>query len=280
MSGPALLDRLVSPSSAPLTAVYGIVGGSQRHSLAPSIFTTGFRELGLAAVYLPFFPSDFRSFWSDVVLDELPRLGFPMRGLTVVSPHKEAALAVAATTGGRADKAHAANCLVLEPAGWHAANTSGLIDLLAVEDISPRGLRTAVVGCGGAGRSIAAELSAHGAIVTLVNRGDRRGRYASLLLGLAWTPLAQFSPNGFDLVINATPLARELPFDPSELQAGSVVADLAYIADRPTALIERVQARGLVAIDGRKVLAVETDAQFRLMTGQPLPPDAVRVALG
>jgi 3-dehydroquinate dehydratase/shikimate dehydrogenase len=280
MAEPALLDRLVSPFSEPLAAVFGIVGGAERHSLAPDIFNTGFRELGLAAVYLPFFPPDFHSFWRQIVLEQLPDLGLPMRGLTVVSPHKEAALAVAATTGGRAERAGAANCLVPGPRGWHAANTSGLIDLLAAERIEPRRLRTAVVGCGGAGRSIAAELSAHGAAVTLVNRGDHRGRYASLRLGLPWTPLTRFSARGFDLVVNATPLARELPFDPAELKPGAVVADLAYIAGTATALAEAAEERELVAIDGRKVLAAETGAQFRLMTGKPLPPDAIRVALG
>ena len=275
-AGPALIERLADASSEPVTAVYGIVGGSERHSLAPDVFNTGFQELGLPAVYASFCPADFGSFWRDTV----PELGVPLLGLTVVSPHKEAALAVAATTGGRAECAGAANCLIAEPGGWHAANTSGLLDLLATEGVFPRDLRAAVVGCGGAGRAIAAELSAHRAAVTLVNRGERRGLYASARLGLPWTPLAGFDPQGFDLVVNATPLAREVPFDPAPLTPGSVVADLAYISGRPTALVEAAERSDLVAIDGRKVLAAETGAQFRLMTGKPLPPDAVKVALG
>ena len=59
-----------------------------------------------------------------------------------------------------------------------------------------------------------------------------------------------------------------------------MVADLAYIGDGVTALVAAAEQRGLMAIDGRKVLAAEAGAQFRLMTGKPLPPDAVRVALG
>ncbi len=275
MTGLALIERLAH-SPEPVTAVYGIVGGSKRHSLAPSVFNSGFRELELPAVYLSFFPADFHLFWRETV----PSLGVPLRGLTVVRPHKEAALTVAATTGGRAERAGAANCLIAEPGGWHAANTSGLIDLLAAEGIHPRGLATAVVGCGGSGRSIAAELSAHGAAVVLVNRGEPRGRLASRLLGLPWVPLSEFSARGFELVVNATPLARELPFDPAELEPGAVVADLAYIAGSTTALAAAARERNLVAIDGRKVLAAETGAQFRLMTGKPLPPAAVRVALG
>ena len=276
MAGPSLLDELAQARAEPVTAVYGIVGGSGRQSLAPSVFNAAFRELGLPAVYLSFDPADFGSFWRET----LPRIGVPVRGLTVVTPHKEAALRFATTTGKRAERAGAANCLVRKPRGWHAANTSGLLDLLVAEGVDPRGLRTAVVGCGGAGRSIATELTTHGAAVTLVNRGDRRGRFASLLLGLPWTPLRRFSPLGFGLVVNATPLSRALPFDPGELEPGAVVADLAYIDGARTALIETASERDILAIDGRRVLAAETGAQFRLMTGRPLPPDAVRVALG
>ncbi len=264
--------------SAP-RALYGIVGGSDRLSLAPRIVNTGFRAAGLPALYLPFHPSDFDSFWRQVVVSGLPGLGLPVRGLTVVRPHKEAALTVAAATGGRAERAGAANCLVRSERGWRAVNTSGLIDLLRDAGVEPLGLRAAVVGCGGAGRSIAADLGGHGATVTLVNRGEERGGMASRLLGLPWVPLRRFSPRGFDLVVNATPLVREAPFDPGLLDGGAVVADLAYLPDSQTALVAAAESRDLVVIDGHRVLAAETGSQFRLMTGQPLPAEAVRVAL-
>ena len=276
MTGPSLLQDAPAAPPEPGTAVYGIVAGPERRSLAPSVFNTAFEELGLPAVYLSFTPADFASFWRRT----LPAMEAPVLGLTVVTPHKEAALRFATTAGERAKRADAANCLVRRPGGWHAANTSGLLDLLGDYGVAPRDLRTAVVGCGGAGRSIAAELSERGAAVTLVNRGEARGEYASRRLDLPWIPLRGFSAAGFDLVVNATPLVRELPFDPAELAAGSLVADLAYLAAGETTLVEAAGRHDLVAIDGRTVLAAEAGAQFRLMTGKPLPPNAVRVALG
>ncbi len=268
------------PETSPLRALYGIVGGSERHSLAPKILNTGFRALGLQALYVPFFPADFEAFWRELVVAGLPDLGLPVAGLTVVRPHKEAALAVAGTTGGRAERAGAANCLVRTGSVWNGANTTGLIDLLSAAGVDPHGLRAGVIGCGGAGRSVAAELSAHGAGVILANRGAPRGGYASRLLGLPWVSLSEFRPRGLDLVVNATPLVDESPFDAAELAPGSVVADLAYRSGVETALIAAARGRDLVAIDGRQVLAAETGSQFRLMTGQPLPADAVSVALG
>jgi 3-dehydroquinate dehydratase/shikimate dehydrogenase len=150
------------PAILPLREIFGIVGGSERHSLAPRILNTGFRAVGMEALYLPFFPADFGVFWRELASTGLPELGLPLRGLTVVRPHKEAALAVAATTGGRARDTGAANCLTPDASGWHAANTTGLLDLLAGAGVDPRGLSAAVIGCGGAGRSVAAELTAHG----------------------------------------------------------------------------------------------------------------------
>jgi 3-dehydroquinate dehydratase/shikimate dehydrogenase len=268
------------PALNPLEQVYGIVGGSERHSLAPRILNTGFRALGIEALYLPFFPADFAGFWRDLISTGLPDLGLAVGGLTVVRPHKEAALAVAATAGARAQRAAAASCLVRDRHGWRAANTSGLGRLLAGAGLDPRGLRSAVIGCGGSGRSIAAELGSRGARVTLVNRGEPRGLYASGLLGLPWVSLDEFRPQAFDLVVNATPLARVAPFDPAGLAPGAAVADLAYLAGADTALIEAARRCDLITIDGRQVLAAETGAQFRLMTGRPLPAEAVKVALG
>jgi shikimate 5-dehydrogenase len=81
-------------------------------------------------------------------------------------------------------------------------------------------------------------------------------------------------------VVNATPLAEELPFAVGDLRRGDLVADLAYVPEGDTALVAAARRGGLTAIDGRQVLAAEVGAQFRLMTGEPLPGDAARLALG
>lgn len=268
------------PTMRPLRDLYGIAGRSVSHSLAPRMHNTGFRALGLPALYLPFSASDFGRFWREIVEAGLPALGLPLRGLTVVRPHKEDALSLATTATERASQAAAANSLVRAGQSWRGANTTGVVEPLTAAGVHPAGRTAAVVGCGGAGRSVAAELRRHGATVTLVNRGTPRGRYASRLLGLPWIPLADFSPRGFDLAVNATPLAAESPFDVADLADGAAVADLVYLADAETTLVAAARARGLVVVDGRDVLVAEAGWQFQLMTGQPMPPDAVGIASG
>jgi 3-dehydroquinate dehydratase/shikimate dehydrogenase len=282
--GPMTVGRLASDYGLPMMGrlrdLYGIVGASVGNSLAPRIYNKGYRALGLPALCLPFSEPDFGRFWNELVERGLPELGIAPRGLTVVTPHKERALdaATLATVGAR--EAGAANSLVRAGHSWHAATTTRVLDPLGAEGIDPAGRRAAIVGCGGAGRAVASELHHAGAEVTLVNRGTPRGTYASEHLGLPWAPLAEFEPRDFDLIVHATTLVDESPFDPARVAPHAAVVDLVYRAGAETALIAAVRARGLVAIDGRRVLANETGGQFELMTGQPMPPDAVGIASG
>jgi 3-dehydroquinate dehydratase/shikimate dehydrogenase len=282
--GPMTLRRLSSDYGLPvmgrLRDLYGLVGGSVAPSLAPRIYNKGFRALGLPALCVPFAVSDFHRFWSELVEDGLPSLGIAPRGLTVVTPHKESALEVADLSTVGAREAGASNSLVRAGRGWQAATTTRVVDPLEAAGINPAGRRVAIVGCGGAGRSVAAELIRAGAEVTIVNRGARRGDYASELLRLPWVPLADFSPRPFDLIVHATTLSDESPFDVGAIEPGTAVVDLVYRDGSQTALIDAVRARGLTAIDGRRVLASETGGQFELMTGQPMPADAVGIASG
>jgi 3-dehydroquinate dehydratase/shikimate dehydrogenase len=129
-----------------------------------------------------------------------------------------------------------------------------------------------VIGCGGAGRAIAAALVASGAGVTLINRGAERGEHAAALLGLPYVPLREFDAEGYDIVVNATPVGRdtdEVPFQIERLNDDAVVIDLVYGA-RPTPLVDTTRARHQVAIDGRDVLVTQVRHQFRLMTGKEM----------
>jgi 3-dehydroquinate dehydratase/shikimate dehydrogenase len=280
--GPMSVNRLSSDYGLPMMGhlrdLYGIVGGSVAGSLAPRIYNKGFRALGLPAICLPFATADFSLFWNELVERGLPGLGIAPRGLTVVTPHKEEALELVtlSTVGARA--AGAANSLVRAGHSWQGATTTRIAEPLETAGIDPAGQRAAIVGCGGAGRSVAAELDRAGADVTLINRGASRGEYASRLLGMPWMPLGEFAPEEFDVIVHATTLDAETPFETSRIAESAVVVDLVYRESGETALMTALRARGLRALDGRAVLAGETARQFELMTGQPMPPDSVAIA--
>ena len=142
--------------------------------------------------------------------------------------------------------------------------------------------RAAVIGCGGAGRAMAAALDQCGAGVTLVNRGSERGCLAARLLGLPYVPLREFQAEGYDIVVNATPVGRDdddIPIQLEQLDDEVVIIDLVY-GSKPTQLVNRARTREWVVIDGRDVLMTQVMRQFQIMTGKEMPGNLVRETLG
>jgi 3-dehydroquinate dehydratase/shikimate dehydrogenase len=266
------------PELPRLERLFGIVSRPGAWSLSPLLHNAAYRALGIPAVYLPFPTPSFCGFWSRAVESGLDRLGPRLTGATVTAPHKEEALSVARAVTPAAGQAGGANLLVRRDGGaWLADTTdsSGVLGALARASVNPRRWRVAVIGCGGAGRAAAAALAGAGARVTLVNRGAPRGSLAARLLRLPVVPLAGLDPSPFELIVHATPLCDEVPFDPARMREGAVVLEMVY-AGEPTPLVAAARARGLLTIDGWDVLMMEVRDQFRLMTGRALPVDLAR----
>jgi 3-dehydroquinate dehydratase / shikimate dehydrogenase len=273
------------PHLPPLEGLYGIVGNPVSHSLSPRLHNAAYRLMNYPALFVPFHVESFGEFWEEVVGGGvLDSLGAPVRGLTVASPHKEAALGIAEKAAPMALRAESANLLVRDNGSWRADTTDPEVVFMAnrVRGVAMKRRRAAVIGCGGAGRAIAAALAQADAEVTLVNRGAERGHYAARLLDLPYVPLPGFSAEGYDIMVNATPLGRDdgqAPFEVETLGEGAVVIDLVYGA-LPTPLVVGTTARARTAIDGREVLRAQVLRQFQTMTGREMPASLVREQLG
>ena len=286
------VERLVAdyglPELPPVEALYGIVGRPVAHSLSPRLHNRAYRELGIPALYLPFHAERFGDFWLEVVEGgRLGELGLPLRGLSVTSPYKEAALAVAGAPSPRAQVMAAANTLIETEGVWEAESTDpeGVVLPLRRLGVELEGVAAAVVGAGGAGRSAVVGLREAGSEVTLVNRGEPRGREVAAELDVPFVPLTGFDDlaERFAVVVHATTLGRApadpLPFDPARLREAAVLVDLVYL-EGETPLLAAARAVGRRAVDGREVLLYQAVEQFRLMTGRALPVAVTREALG
>ena len=204
-----------------------------------------------------------------------------MQGFTVASPNKEAAAAMEAR-GKTSRDAASANLVFRRGRGWAATTTDPAGVLANLDRRTLPGRRAAVIGCGGSGRAIASALRRAGAQVSLVNRCLERGEQASRLLGLPFAPLSRFSADGYDLIINATPVGARgdlLPFTLRGVARHAMVVDLVY-AESPTPLVESARASGLRVVDGREVLLAQVERQFTRMTGLAPPPGLVAERLG
>jgi 3-dehydroquinate dehydratase/shikimate dehydrogenase len=280
-----LIEDYGLPRLPHLGGLYGIIGNPVSHSLSPRLHNAAYRALGFPGLFVPFHEENFHSFWQQMVQsDRLESLQASVKGLTVASPHKEAALNSAARSSSTVRRAGATNIFIKNGNGWTADTTDpqGVIVALSNRGISVKGQKVAVVGCGGAGRAVAATLHQFGADVTLVNRGMERGIRAQSLLGLPFISLSRFSADDCSILVNATPVGRRgeaLPFDLNRMPTDGIVIDLAY-GQEPTPLVTRAFSLGLRAINGLEVLLIQVLHQFRLMTRLEMPLDLAREKLG
>jgi len=271
-----LIEDYGLPQIAPLEGLYGIVGNPVFHSLSPRLHNAAYLAMDYPGVFVPFHVESLSDFWHEIVEGEvLESLNLPLKGLTVVSPYKEAALRLAKSASPIARRAESANILVRDNGLWNADTTDSQVVLMAE---SNRGLqmnhkRAAVIGGGGAGRAIAVALDDLGATVTLINQGVERGDFATKLLGLPCIPFQGFSARGYDVVVNATPVGRDdgkVPFAVETLDKDAVVIDLVYGLE-PTPLVRDAKALGHTVIDGREVLLTQVHRQIHLMTSREIP---------
>ncbi|MGH3345015.1 MAG: type I 3-dehydroquinate dehydratase, partial [Carbonactinosporaceae bacterium] len=131
--------------------VYGIIGASVAKSLTPLVNNTAYRSLGLPALFLPFPTGELPQSLAELRTG-LDELDLPLKGATVTSPHKEAALSLAAEATPLARRAGAASLVVRRAEGWWVdTEAAGVVATLAGRGVEVAGRRAAVIGCGGGG---------------------------------------------------------------------------------------------------------------------------------
>jgi len=276
-----LIDDYGLPELRPVKEIFAIIGNPIFHSLSPRLHNSSYRAMNHEALFVPLHVNSFAEFWRDFVQSkQLDAFGCPINGMTVASPHKEEAFLTAKNISSMVQQTQAANILIRNNGWWNADTTDPDVVYVAGKqpNVHLREKRAAVIGCGGAGRAIAAALVESGAGVTLINRGAERGERAASLLGLPYMPLLDFDVEGYDIVVNATPVGRDtddVPFALDRLSDDAVVIDLVY-GSRPTPLVDSTLARRQVVIDGRDVLLTQVRNQFRLMTGKEMPLTTVK----
>lgn len=273
------------PDLSPVREIFAIVGQPVAGSLSPRVHNGAYRANGFGRLFLSFPADSFQQFWHRVVLSgAMEAIGFPIMGLTVVSPHKEAALAVAKHRSLLCRQCASSNLLVRRDNEWTASTTDpeGIFHNMPLGHPRP-GAKVAIIGCGGSGRIAAAALSQAGANVTLVNRGVERGRWAARLLGLPFVPLESFSAQGYGAIVNATPVGRNgerLSVNLAELDPEATVVDMVYNYAGETALTEQARALGHHVVDGWLILLAQARRQYYLMTGETMPMSLGRRLLG
>ena len=272
----------------PATKIYGVVADPVAHSLSPVVHNAALAAAGVNAVYLPFrVPAE----QLDEFLSAAAR--WPLAGLSVTIPHKEAVLKHAASVDDLVRSIGAANTLSFGAEGIAAANTDAIaaVESLAAalqgDDAAKQeglGLKTAIVlGAGGAARAVAFGLKKQGVEVTVTSRTLDRAKKIAAEVGckaVEWTARHRMP---YDCIVNATPVGMhpnvdETPYDKEHLRPYMVVFDTVYNPEN-TLLVKEARAAGCRTVTGVEMFVRQASIQFRIWNGVEPPHQVMREAL-
>ncbi len=269
------------------TMLTGLVGAPVAHSLSPVIHNRAFAASRVDGVYLPLEVHDFAAFIKRIVRPATREIDFNWRGFSVTAPHKETALKHLDAIDAAARDTGAVNTIVIEGGALHGYNTDAAAVIAPLAGrIDLKAARVAVIGAGGAARAALWSLREQGARTTVFARNMERARPVCTQFDAALAPLDGARFDGFDLVINATPLGtwtadgaheRQTPARAEQLRGARLAYDLVYNPAR-TAFMREAEAAGCEATGGLAMLIGQAAMQYRLWTGDDAPVEVMRRA--
>jgi 3-dehydroquinate dehydratase/shikimate dehydrogenase len=286
----------------PSTKVYGVVAHPVRHSMSPAIHNAGFDKIQFDGVYLPMLVDPpYESF--KAFLETFTRFdGLHLSGLSITIPHKENALRYLKVKGAEieplAEQIGAVNTIAIEKGRLRGFNTdyAAILDTitwsLGITRDGLSGLRVAVLGAGGTGRTAVAALAAYGATVVIYNRSKQKAdALAQEFTGKTGKVVAarieKLCDHCCDVLINTTPLGMHpnvdaSPLDqgawgddPSPLRSGMLVFDTIYNPMR-TKLLKLAAAAGAKTVGGVEMFVRQAAGQFSAWTGEAAPTEIMR----
>jgi shikimate dehydrogenase len=265
-------NQLVSPIPAPpragcvdfvsgRTRLYGIVGHPIGQARSPATVTYELRRRGQDAVLVPLdiAPADF-----DTVLPQLMKLG-NLDGLVVTVPHKGRVAAHVKRVGPMAAVCRAASVLArCRDDQWVAEMFDGVGCVTAIENrrVCVAGRRVQLLGAGGAGSAIAAELARKGVgalriVEPNAARGEDLVRSLRETYGEIQVSLGTSNLHDIDILINASPIGmldeHASPLGDVTIPSQVVVMDAIMDPER-TKLLRTAEASGCVCVYGREML--------------------------
>ena len=280
------------------TEVFGVVAYPVRHSLSPTIHNAAFEEKLRDAIYLPMLVEpgyqSFKSFIEGFRNFE----GMNLSGLSVTIPHKENALRYLKETGSDieplGERIGAINTIKINQTGKlfgentdYAAILDSITEALGIDRDHLKGLRVAVVGAGGTGRTAVAAQAHYGAKVIVSNRSRERAQslaeeFNNRCGRVSASSLDRLCGSEFDVFINTTSIGMFPKIDESPLadfglpfSTKTVVFDAIYNPIK-TRLLREAEAAGSKIIGGVEMFVRQAAAQFKTWTGQAAPLDRMR----
>ena len=255
------------------TRLAAVIGSPVAHSLSPAIHRAAFEAAGIDWTYVAFDVPDGRAAEALASM----RL-FGIGGLSVTMPHKEAVARAVDDLDPPARSLDSVNTVSWDGDRLVGSSTdgAGFVASLAEAGVDVEGARVAIIGAGGAARSVIDALARAGSPdITVLNRSHDRAESAAALATAASVGIMSDIGRA-DIVVNATSVGMgvdptvatdaDLPCDPGLLHDGQVVADLIY-HPLETAWLTRAAEQGATTVDGLGMLVHQAALQQRIWLG-------------
>jgi 3-dehydroquinate dehydratase/shikimate dehydrogenase len=267
------------------TEIFGIIGKPVSHSLSPHIHNAAFEAAKLNAVYIPFEVGEANEFIRRMVQPRSREIDWNLRGLSVTAPHKLTVMNRLDWIEPSAREMQAVNTIVVRDDELHGYNTDaiGLISPLRGKFGSLQQARCAIIGAGGAARAASWALNSEGAQVSLFARDPALAEFFARQFSAECKSIADANFNGFDVVINATPLGtcgereNETPVTAEQLRGVRLAYDLVY-NPLETRFLREARAAGCETLSGLEMLIAQAVEQFKLWTGREPDAEVMRAA--
>ncbi len=259
------------------TNLYGITGWPLESALSLDIQNSGFRKLGLDAVYLPV-----RSTMISEALNFCQQMGF--KGLAVTSPYKEAVMYYLYEQSAEVMQIGACNTLVRKNNNWTGYNTEATAFKLALEEflgnVSLKRKKVSVIGAGASAKAVVYVLRQMGAKVCVFDRTVEHAQFLADKYGYEYCQLDPYCVEKLDeystLIVQATSVGTKnnshigdiddpIPF--YTFRGNELLFDLLY-SPLITPVMKRASLSGCRTCNGSKMLEYQTYGQFKLFTGK------------
>ncbi|MGH9932928.1 MAG: shikimate dehydrogenase [Pyrinomonadaceae bacterium] len=263
------------------TQIFGLIGLPVSHSVSPLMHNAAFAATGTNAVYIPFEARDIKAFVKRMIHPRTRELDWNVSGFSVTAPHKFAVMDHLDWIEPAAREIGAVNTIVIEGDALYGYNTDapGFIKPLVQTFGDLREARCAVIGAGGAASAALWSFKQAGAKATVFARDVAKASALGERFGFDGMQLEGAHFEGFDVVVNATPLGtvgqfeNEVPAAVSQLRGAHLVYDLVY-NQTETKFLRGAHEAGCKALGGLSMLVAQAAEQFKLWTGSP-PPEGV-----
>lgn len=259
----------------------GLVGHPVSHSVSKPMQEAAMARAGLVGMYLPLdFPE---GSFDRAALKTLRTLGF--KGLNVTIPHKWKAYEMSHRRGDYAKATEAVNTLSFKGTTIHGENTdvNGFSRLLDGKITITPGLKTLMIGAGGAARAVAYVLTERDARLYVLDKEKKRARSLARMFkarAVTWSQLRRNRVE-FDLIVNCSPVGMKgLPGNPVKpwvLGPGKSYVDIIFNPPETEAMLE-ARRRGGRAFGGLDMLVQQGAESFRIWTGAEPDVEAMQEA--